>query len=49
MTDLEIQEQEVYDAVQRVKANKAPGPDQIPNSVLKTIKRMAGPTASYSL
>ena len=27
ITDLEIQEQEVYDALRRVKANKALGPD----------------------
>ena len=42
-TDLGIQEQEVYDALRRVKANKAPGPDQIPNSILKAIKEWLVP------
>ena len=43
VTDLEIQEQEVYDALRWVKANKAPGPDQIPNLVLKKIKEWLVP------
>jgi Reverse transcriptase (RNA-dependent DNA polymerase) len=37
-TEQEIHEQEVYKALHWVNANKAPGPDQIPNSVLKAIK-----------
>ena len=42
-TDPEIQEQEVYDALRRVKADKAPGPDQIPNSILKATKEWLVP------
>ena len=34
-TNEEIQEKEIRDAIQHVTSDKAPGPDQIPNRVLK--------------
>jgi exonuclease III len=37
-TDEQIQEKEIHEALQRVANDKAPGPDKIPNRILKNIE-----------
>ena len=42
-TNEEIQEKEVYEAIRHTANDKAPGPDQIPNRILKLIEKWLTP------
>ena len=38
-TNKEIQEKEIYEAIQHTVNNKVPGPNQIPNRIFKLIEK----------